>query len=200
MNEFNEKYFNSVNYADYLERGDRYDRLADEIMTHLKTHKLDRGPILDFGCAVGLLLDSLKKLEYTDIYGVDISEWALSVVKDKGHTAYTKADQSTVHGVTFALDVLEHMPENEMSNFIANLQTRVLVFRMPIRKEEDDDYFLECSRADPTHVICWSRPQWKTFFEENDYIPLDIDLHTIYNSEGVYTGIAISKSLASIEF
>ena len=196
---YGEEYYNSINYTDYLERGDRYDRLAEEIMSHLKIHNLDQGPILDFGCAVGMLLESLWRLDY-DAYGVDISKWALDECRKKNLTVYDKIDFDTIHGVTFALDVLEHIPEKEMINTIKHLATKVLVFRMPIRREEDDDYFLECSRADPTHVVCWSKQQWKNLFIEHDYIPLDINLHTIYNSTGVYTGVAISKKHMGINF
>lgn len=189
---YKEEYYNSINYTDYLERGDRYDRLADEIMAHLKIHNLDRGPILDFGCAVGMLLESLNKLGYVDSYGADISTWALGEAKRKNLTVYDKPDYSSVHGITFALDVLEHMQSQQLTNFIRDIQTKTLVFRMPICKEGDNDYFLECSRADPTHIIRWTKNQWKKFFEDNDYIPLDLNLHTMYCSEGVYTGIAIS--------
>lgn len=188
---YDEDYYSTINYLDYLKRGGRYEQLADEIMNHLKIHSLDKGPILDFGCAVGLLLDGLKKIGYNDIYGVDISDWAVKQAQSRGHTVHKKPLFDSVHGVTFALDVLEHMTEDEMRSFLINLGTKVLVFRMPIRREEDHDYFLECSRADPTHTICWTKEQWKKQFMEFGYIPLDINLHTIYNSIGVYSGIAI---------
>jgi len=196
---FGEHYYSSINYADYLERGDRYDRLADEIMTHLEVHNLNRGPVLDFGCAVGMLLESLGKLGY-DAYGVDVSEWALSKCREKDLTVYDKIHYDTTHGVTFALDVLEHIPEKDMRNTVANLQTKVLVFRMPICREGDNDYYLECSRADPTHIIRWTKKQWRKFFIDLDFIPLDLNLHTIYNSPGVYSGMALHQRYLELDF
>ena len=197
---FDEDYFKSVNYVDYLNRSDRYDRLADEIMSHLKVHNLDRGPILDFGCAVGFLLESLTKLGYRDVYGSDISEWALERAKEKNLTVYEKPCYGTTHGIVFALDVLEHMCVPEMLDFLEEIRTKAIVFRIPIRREQDHDYFLECSRADPTHHICFSKNDWKKVFEEKGYLCLDLNLHTIYNSEGVYSGIAICKEMINNEF
>jgi len=191
---FDENYFKSVNYIDYMKRGGRYVQLADEIMKHLKVHNLDQGPILDFGCAVGLLLDGLQEIGYNDLYGVDISDWAIEQATNKGHTVYKKPLYDSVHGVTFALDVLEHMSEDDLQYFMTGLLTKVLVFRIPIRREEDDDYFLECSRADPTHTVCWTKKEWEQYFKERNYVPLDINLHTIYNGAGVYSGIAINHA------
>lgn len=191
---FDEKYFTTVNYIDYLKRGGRYVQLADEIMTHLKVHNLDKGPILDFGCAVGLLLDGLREIGYNDLYGVDISDWAVEQAQSKGHQVNKEPLYDSVHGVTFALDVLEHMSEKDLDSFMVNLQTKVLVYRIPIRREEDDDYFLECSRADPTHTICWTKKEWNQYFKDRHYVPLDINLHTIYNGTGVYSGIAINHA------
>lgn len=197
---YDEEYYKSVNYFDYLERSDKYDRTADELMGHLKTHNLDKGPMLDFGCAVGLLLDSLRKIGYENTYGVDISEWALEECRKKDHTVDSKIHYDSIHGVTFALDVLEHIPEKDMRNTLANLNTKVLVFRMPIRREEDDNFYLECSRKDPTHVICWTKKQWRDLFLNLGYTPIDLNLHTIYNSVGVYAGMAINDKYVGLEF
>jgi hypothetical protein len=197
---FDENYFKSVNYVDYLSRSERYDKLADEIMTHLKVHDLDRGPILDFGCAVGMLVESLNKKGYKDVYGSDISEWALDQAKSRGLNVTNEPCYGTHHGVVFALDVLEHMSVKELDDFLSSIRTKTLVFRIPIRREQDDDYYLECSRADPTHIICLSKREWKTYLEEKGYFCLDLNLHTIYNSTGVYSGIALSKEFINSEF
>lgn len=197
---YDENYFKSVNYVDYLNRSDRYDQLADEIMCHLKVHNLDKGPILDFGCAVGLLIDGLIKKGYKDVYGSDISDWALEQAKKRDLNVMKEPCYGTFHGVVFALDVLEHMSIKEMMDFLDQIRTKTLVFRIPIRREQDDDYYLECSRADPTHHICWTKENWRNVFEEKGYFCLDLNLHTIYNSTGVYSGIAISKEFLNNEF
>jgi len=197
---FDQEYYQSVNYVDYLNRKDRYVQLADEVMSHLKVHNLDKGPILDFGCAVGFLLESLHDLGYKDSYGSDISDWAIQEAKKKDLIVWNQPCYGTTHGVVFSLDVFEHMSEKELDDFMQSIQTKIIVFRIPIRQEGDDDYFLECSRADPTHVICWTKNQWEEYFRKHEYITLDLNLHTIYNSTGVYAGVALSNKHIKREF
>lgn len=200
MTEFDEDYFKTVNYLDYLNRGGRYDQLADEIMGQLKVLNLDDGPILDFGCAVGHLLASLKKMGYNDCYGVDISDWALEQAANKGLNVSDEIHSGSVHGVTFSLDVFEHMTEKDLDATISLIDTRVLVMRVPICANVGEDYVLECSRADPTHLIRWTREEWQTYLVSKGYVPLDINLHTIYNSEGVYSCVAIDPRYVQYHF
>jgi len=200
VTEFDEDYFKTVNYLDYLNRGGRYDQLADEVMDQLKTFNLDGGPILDFGCAVGHLLASLTKLGYNDCYGVDISDWALEQAQSKGLNVSKKIHSHSVHGVTFSLDVFEHMTEKELDAIMNQIDTRALVMRVPICANEGEDYVLECSRADPTHIIRWTREQWSAYLVTKGYVPLEINLHTIYNSEGVYSCVAVDPRYVQYNF
>lgn len=192
---YDENYYRTNNYVDYLARQDRYNQLAQEIMEHLRVHNLDQDPILDFGCATGMLMKGVEKLGYEQIYGTDISLWALSRCLDDNLDVSQKPDYTMTYGLTFALDVLEHMTVDDVQDFLYNLTTRALVFRMPICREGEDDYVLECSRTDPTHVIRWTKNQWERVFRANNYLCLDLNLHTIYNSEGVYTGIALNRDI-----
>lgn len=193
MNDYGREYYESVNYTDYHARQDRYNQLALEITNHLKVHELDQDPILDFGCATGMLIKGLIGLGYEEVYGVDVSEWAVEQCEAADLNVSTQMNYERDYGLTFALDVLEHMTIDQFNTFICRVRTKVLVFRMPICREGETDYFLECSRADPTHIIRWTRAQWEAEFHKNGFIPLPINLHTIYNSEGVYTGIALKK-------
>lgn len=189
MNKFDEEYYRSVNYVDYLDREDRYLRTAKEVMGLLNTLGLDKGPVLDFGCAVGHLLKGLSRVGY-GAYGVDISKWAVEQCKSKNLSAMTAPQYSLSHGVTFALDVLEHMPEEEVINFLNNLDSKCIVFRIPVCLKEGEDYVLECSRNDPTHIIRWTRQQWADLFAYYNYTCLDLNLISMYNSPGVYSGLA----------
>lgn len=200
MTDFGEDYYKTVNYLDYLNRGGRYDQLADEIMDTLKTLGLSDGPILDFGCAVGHLLASLKKMGYNTAYGVDISEWALEQATLKGLEVLSEIPRGMTHGVTFSLDVFEHMDEQQLSSAMRELETRAIVFRVPVCANRGEDYVLECSRQDPTHQIRWTKNQWRDFFVEYGYVTLDLNLHTIYNSEGVFSGIAIDPRFLKYNF
>jgi len=197
---FGEDYFKTINYLDYLNRGGRYDQLADEIMSQLSVLNLDSGPILDFGCAVGHLLSSLQKIGYNDCYGVDISDWALEQAKSKGLNVGKKIADGTRHGIVFSLDVFEHLDEKTLHFVMQQILTRTLVFRVPICANTGEDYVLECSRSDPTHLIRWTKTEWKQFFINEGYVPIDLNLHTIYNSPGVYSGIAIDPSYLKYEF
>jgi len=50
---------------------------------------------------------------------------------------------------------------------------------------------LECSRVDPTHVVRWTKAMWREFFRTFGLLNVELNLSTIYNSEGVYSGLAL---------
>ena len=191
---FDEAYYNSVNYVDYLERGERYERTAQELITLLRSLNLDNnGPMCDFGCAVGHLTGAMLKQGY-GCYGVDVSEWALQECAKKGLSTRPEIREDIEHGVVFALDVFEHMTEQDLEDLFLKMNTHSIVFRIPVVLNEGEDYVLECSRQDPTHIIRWTRTQWRDFFRLHGYVALDLQLHTVYNSPGVYSGILLHET------
>jgi hypothetical protein len=187
---FNEDYYKSGNYTDYLQRKGRYVKLGESVIDLLDKLNLAKGPILDFGCAVGFLMEGLVEKGF-EVDGVEISEWASSQAKQKGLNVTSSPNFDKEYAVTFALDVLEHMQVEDMNEMISKLKTETLVFRMPVVREGDDDYYLHCARRDPSHIIRWTKQGWKDFFSKKGYLPLDLNLPTIYDSVGVYSGIAI---------
>lgn len=191
---FDKKYYESNNYTNYLDRQDRYVRLAEEISDFLSKMNLLQEPVLDFGCAVGFLLKGLEERNI-DCYGVDISEWALEQARKRGHDVSTQVNWDLDHGVVFGLDVFEHMTEDDLNHFFQKIKTKCIVFRMPICANEGEDYVLECSRVDPTHVICWTKQQWIDYFRNHGFLNIDLNLSTIYNSEGVYSGLALRHDM-----
>lgn len=196
MNNFTSEYYKSVNYVDYLDRGDRYDRIVNELLDLLQKINLidlqDKTKyILDFGCAVGHVLNALEKRNLRKAYGVDISEWALEYAWEKGLAVQKEVSWHEYHSLVFALDVFEHMPLDDLNAFFEQIKTDSVVFKVPVCKNSGEDYVLQVSRNDPTHVIRWTKNEWKSFFTEHGYFTLDLNLYTIYNSEGVYTGLAI---------
>ena len=191
MSEFEENYYASNNYSDYMQRGDRYLRTADEIVQQLEILGLNKeGLICDFGCAVGFLSAGLKSVQKNPVYGVDVSEYARGVCERKGITAH-KEISDCQHSVVFSLDVFEHLANFDLQELFSKLKTECIVFRMPVVINSGEDYPLAVSRADPTHKIRWTKDEWRSFFKEYGFMSLDLNLHTIYNSDGVYTGIAI---------
>lgn len=191
MNVFDKSYYESNNYTDYLGRGDRYLRLEEDLFDILKKFNMDQGPRLDFGCAVGFLLEGLNRREGHS-YGSDISEYALEECRKKGLYTQKTPDWSLLHSTVFALDVLEHISESELNTFFDKIRTKCIIFRIPVCAKGEDDYVLEVSRNDPSHIIRWNKSQWQERFRSAGYLPLDLNLSTIYCSEGVYSGIALS--------
>lgn len=189
--DFGEAYYSTVNYIDFLQRGDRYKRLAADINDLLKKIGLNKGPVLDFGCAVGFVIEAMENEGYEDVSGVDISEWALSQCREKGLDVSNSIDPDKEYGLTFALDVLEHMNMDQVLDLLNTLETETIVFRMPICAKEGEDYVLDCSRKDPTHRIRMTREEWEEVFNQAGYYCVDLNLPTIYCSEGVYSGLAI---------
>ena len=187
---FDEDYYKSNNYSDYLQREDRYVKLAKEITDALDAFNLNLGPVLDFGCAVGFLINGLQKTGHT-VDGVDVSTYAVNTCLDKGYNVNLRPDYTKEYGTVYALDVLEHMPTEELNEFLDNIKTEIMVFRMPVCAREGENYVLEVSRKDPSHIICWTKDQWKKVLESKGFTCIDLNLSTIYTSEGVYAGIAI---------
>lgn len=189
MSDYDETYFKTGNYVDYLDRKPEFDELASELHGLLSSLDHMDGPILDFGCAVGMLLDSFRDLG-VDGEGVEISEWARQKARDKGHTVHEELPDSHYYPVTFALDVLEHMDEDQLEEFLYNLNTKVLVFRVPTVEDGEDDYYLEAARNDPTHKIRWSYEEWNYAIEDHCYFVVPLMLPNIYCADGAYCGLA----------
>jgi SAM-dependent methyltransferase len=191
---YDETYYNSINYTNYLTRKHKYRQLAIETTEFLRKLKRLDGTILDYGCATGFLLDSLIDLGHT-AWGYDISEWAVSQAKQKGLPAYTSINYHmdvSPPKVTYILDVLEHIDENDLDCVLDEISTsETIVFRIPVCIEEGESFFLEVSRRDPTHITCWTKEKWKTFFSMHGYKTIELDLHTIYDTPGVFCGIGV---------
>lgn len=188
MTEYDESYYKTGNYENYLDRKPEFDELASELHGLLSSLDHMNGPILDFGCAVGMLLDAFHDLG-VEGEGVEISEWARQRAIDKGHTVHEELPNWHHYPVTFALDVLEHMDEEQLDEFLYNLNTEVLVFRVPT-VVDGNDYYIEEARNDPTHKIRWTEEEWKYEIEQQCYFVVPLMLPNIYCADGAYCGLA----------
>lgn len=188
---YDENYYKSANYVAYLDRGEKYEKTAREIEQLLACLKLNVKPYLDYGCAVGHLVKGFNSIGVEAIEGYDISKWAVNEAVSRGVRAFNSLEENKHYGVAFFLDVLEHIPEEEMEQIFANLSMNCFVFRIPVTKDVGGDYVLECSRKDPTHLIRWTKAQWNSFFFKFGYSTISLDLNTIYDTEGVYCGVGI---------
>ena len=81
--------------------------------------------ILDVGCGMGLALYALKKMGYTNIFGIDVSKEQISFCKKKDIPAQFVEDTKTflsAHTGKFdcviSLDVIEHIPTDLQLEFV----------------------------------------------------------------------------------
>lgn len=195
MSNFNETYYTCNNYATYLERQERYERMVDEIHYDLfrrlcfdfKGHQ-----VLDYGCAVGFVVNALHKIGYNCAHGYDVSEWAINY--GRKHVVFPRpfAISNDIQDVllskwklTFALDVFEHMEENQLNDLLSRLNTEYLIVRIPLATVDGGKYVLSVSENDPTHVLRLTRASWMKKFSERYHHLFNINLGLMYDTQGV---------------
>src|SRR3989344_6942986 len=166
---YNEDYFKKLNYTDYLYRRDRYLRLASELHELLDKLRLvhDNVKILDFGCAVGFLMEGFRELGYKEIYGWDISSWAVSKAQEKGLNILKKIEELSFD-IIICLDVLEHMADQEIFETFTNLKSNMMIIRIPC-SEDGKKFVLDISNRDETHINLKIKQQWVNLITELGY-------------------------------
>jgi len=186
---YDANYYRSSNYADYLERADRYKKTANELIGLLRSLGIVQRDsfIMDYGCAVGFLLEGFKELGYTNVLGVEVSEWARQEARKRDNKVI-----ETVNGMSLSpdllvsLDVFEHMTDKEVSRVILETSPKAMLVRIPTSTDGGKTFHLEVSRADPTHINCKTKEQWIDFFREFGYQTfLRLNLYTVYDTPGV---------------
>lgn len=137
--------------------------------------------VLDAGCAMGLLVAALRDLG-VEAYGVDLSEYAISRVREDirpycavGSLADPLPNSlPRRYDLVVSMEVLEHMPEEDGKKSIANLCTmsdQILFSSVP-----DDT-------TDPTHINLHETPYWcglfakQGFFSAEEKKPLFLPRH-----------------------
>lgn len=186
MNPFDEEYFASGNYVDYLERQGRYEKLAEDILSLYNSINLiaPHDSILDYGCATGFLLNGLHKQGFCNTHGYDISEWALSRVQPEHQIIELNEKQAFDH--CFCLDVLEHMTDQEIKFTFSKLTAFILTVRIPCSLD-GKKFHLAPSRADETHINCKTREEWTNLLGLLGYeLMFTLNLAQIYDSDGVF--------------
>jgi len=160
------------NYEDYCRR--RYEGLCQALITECGIQKDDY--IIDYGCATGALLAAFKAHGYTNVVGTDISYWAIEYGKTKlGLESelqyYNRNLLVQDKDWLIMLDVLEHMPtENELRLTLKLVSHRIprkgMILRVPVPVKEGEDYYLEASRFDKTHVQRHTKKWWLSLLSE----------------------------------
>ena len=182
------------NYTDY--RTKKFSELANNIINILSLNKNSR--ILDFGCATGGLLRELKNRGFENIKGTDISNWAIEYGKDtfgldKEIDFYNRNLLCEAFDYIIVLDTLEHMTNYELETVLklANKGLkRELLVRIPVSTIEGEDYMLDVSKNDRTHIQIHCKDWWiKTIESYGFKFVKDVFETVIYSSEGVFCGV-----------
>ncbi len=189
---FGERYYTTSNYNNYLER--KFIEQVNDLIVLFDLKHTDR--ILDFGCACGGLLKALSEKGYNNSIGTDISLWAIENGKKQYNLNLQHYNRNLLidaWDIVILLDVLEHMPNEELDKILFLLSsTKVskgIIVRIPISRDEGEDFVLDCSRQDKTHIQCHSFEWWENRFKNANFIVTPIITKTMYNSEGVLVTI-----------
>lgn len=142
-----------------------FGMVADNIVT--KLHPIT---VLDAGCALGLLVETLRD-RGVDARGVDVSDYAISQahakVRDHVRVGSLTEPLGDAIDLVTCVEVLEHIPASEINEVVKNLTSitdRVLMSSTP------DDY------AETTHLNVQPPEYWAALFAEHGFIrDLDFD-------------------------
>lgn len=185
-NIFNEEYFKTKNYKNYLDKRERYHKTASEVFDNLKKFSMisESTTIIDYGCSVGFLIKGLEKVGCKNVVGYDISEWASGEAKKIGCRILSAPEGHYELG--FFLDVLEHMTDAQIDTLFKMLSVDTIIARIPCAIESDPtQFYLEVSRLDETHINCKTDNQWLNFFRQLGYTKqFRLNFSTIYDSQG----------------
>lgn len=112
---------------------------------------LENAKVLDIGCRGGFLFDIMKERGYRDFYGVDISEEAIKVLKQKGYMGEVLDIQEEYLNKKFDLIMLRHTlehtekPEQVVKNCFKMLDVGGIIYvEVPKRtksNDKDDSHF-----------------------------------------------------------
>ncbi len=136
----------------------RMGEIAEAVQVTLKPDT-----VLDAGCAMGVLVESLRG-RGIDAEGVDISEFAIAQVPDEFAPYCRQASLAEPidkqYDLIISIEVLEHIPEIELQKAIDNLcnsTDRILFSSTPFHYE------------DPTHINIKQPEQWSAEFAKRGF-------------------------------
>ena len=185
---FDEQYYRTNNYTDYLSKRERYVKTAEEIQQVF--HKFSvidqQSTILDYGCSLGFLIKGFEKVGFKNVSGYDISDWAVEQARKNGCNILDHAQGAFNLGIF--LDVLEHMTDQQIAELFSKIRLDKVLVRIPCAVvEQPNQFYLEVSRRDPTHINCKTDRDWIKLFESMGYVNcFRLNMSTIYDSPGCF--------------
>ena len=157
MSQFNKDYYENGQekgiscYTNYRWLPDLTLPLARAIVDRLDIQPDQR--VLDFGCAKGYLVKALRLMGYR-AYGVDISEYAISVADELVRpNLFLIAPGSPTPECDWAIakDVLEHTSEDDLPQVLSSIRTTRLFVVVPLG--DGKRYVIPEMEEDVTHKI-----------------------------------------------
>jgi FtsZ-binding cell division protein ZapB len=146
----------------------RFGRIADRIVEDLAPVR-----VLDAGCALGLLVETLRD-RGVDAWGIDISQFAIEQVCDPikpyCRLGSVTDDLGGPWNLIVSIEVVEHMPIREAEEAIANMCSRttdILFSSSPVDHRE------------PTHVNVHQPEYWADQFARHSFYR-DVDYDAAY--------------------
>lgn len=179
---YNEEYYKNydvgtgtVNYAEAEELKAFLQHVAKKIVVDFNPKR-----VLDAGCATGHLVAALRDLG-VEAYGVDISEYAISMVREDIRPYCVVGSLSNPlpeslpkkFDLVITIEVLEHLNEVDGRKAIHNLcqySDRIVFSSTP------DDF------EDPTHINVRQREYWARIFAEEGFLD-DLNYRPLYLTE-----------------
>jgi SAM-dependent methyltransferase len=174
--------------VDYLSKRERYVKTAEEIQQVFhKFSVIDHdSAILDYGCSLGFLIKGFEKAGFKNVSGYDVSDWAVEQARNNGCDILDHAQGSFDLGIF--LDVLEHMTDQQIADLFSQLKLDKVLVRIPCAvAEHPDEFYLEVSRRDATHINCKTDQDWIRVFKSLGYHNcFRLNMSTIYDSPGCF--------------
>lgn len=170
-NEFNEDYYERgvekrlSGYTNYRWMPGRTIAEAADIIKYVCGVEGD--DVLDYGCAKGYLVHALRVLG-VDAYGEDISEYAV----ENAHPPvkeFVSQPTDKKYDTIIAKDILEHVPETELTALIQSFEKRAEKVFAVIPLGDDNKFRIREYEMDVTHVTKKDEEWWINIFKENGY-------------------------------
>lgn len=187
--EFPEQFYKTNNYSDYLSREVKYRSIVFELRPILNSLGITN--ILDFGCSVGFLVKHLNLLGFKCL-GYDCSEWAVGYGRNfvTDELTFNSGAVTEEYNLVVFLDVLEHNDLSIVKQILETVRSKYILVKIPVRIVGEDDFFLEVSRRDETHITCFTVSEWRGLFATYGFKEFRLMKgDTLYNSQGVYCAI-----------
>jgi len=142
------------------------------------------GKLLDIGCGPGFFLAYAGK--YYDVYGIDISEYAIRKAKQRTQTAKLSIGDAAnldykndYFDIVTCFDLLEHLPDPELAlqEFYRILKNEgILIIRVPNTDSigarwKKEEWF---GHRDKTHASLLSSEEWLDLLKDNSFEILEV--------------------------